>query len=93
MDSAKRRRGRPPRGPQVRLTPTLKDAVRRSALTRGMLALMAAFPQQGNVSFVIRPNHTFALTPLMRSRLQKLAEILHVPQDQIFIEVEPEVQR
>ena len=75
----------PQPSPRRRLHPRLVDRVRSSATQTYMLGRMAGFPVGRELSYLINAD-AVAATPLLRKRLQLLANILGHPIDEIFAE-------
>ena len=75
---------RPSAYPLRYLAPRLRTAYRRSQLGSCQIALCAGFPHQSSFSVVINAEVVRA-TPLLVERLQRVADILGVSHDQIFL--------
>jgi hypothetical protein len=73
------------------LNPRLKAAAKNSSIPRYMQAIHAGFIHGSYLSHLLHTPRPISITPLMRTRLEKLAALLNFPADQIFVERDGEV--
>jgi len=73
------------RAPRRPINPLLLRRVQRSGKSKGTLALVAGWPHYVTFFDILRAEKVVA-TPLTVSRLQRLAEVIGFPQDEIFLD-------
>lgn len=71
--------------PRRPLNPFLLAAVRRSGHNKSILALAAGFPYYATFWELLR-SEKISATPLTVLRLQRLADLLGFPREQIFLD-------
>jgi hypothetical protein len=80
--------------PERYLNPRLYDAYKASPRSSLELSLVAGFPHHSHFSYVINATR-IKDSPIVRQRLERLADALGFPRDQIYLPetVAPEVLR
>jgi len=73
--------------PRRRLNPVLRRTMRRSGHRFVVLSLVAGFPHKQTLHSMLRDEHVSA-TPLLVTRLQRVADAVGFPRDEIFLDEE-----
>ena len=74
-----------PASPRRPLNPSLLEAVRRSGHNQSILALATGFPSY-TIYWELLRSEMVSTTPLTVLRLQRLADLLGFPREQIFLD-------
>ena len=83
---------RPPAAPRRPLNRQLLEAVDRSVLTKQLIAVAAGFPNYPEFYETLRAT-TVPATPLTVTRLERVADAVGFPREEIFLDGPQAVQQ